>query len=273
MSFFKQTINTDLVIQAIEDGEELDSDQRQSAKELVWVLAETYLERDNNESKVLFTEEYFQSEKVAGTIDLIQEVRYPIYIPKSYNGKKLVVDWKTSNSSTFDKSFRERYVDSWQWKIYSYYSNADLFEYRIISKSTGDTLEILLKNSDEIRKSVENYLLGVNLLLSSLMEREDLYVWPRHMPSGCNTYGKPCPFLERVCQYDHYIPSKSISLPLHYTTVETFLTCPERFRLTEVTKNDYGIDTKSSSETAIGSAVHRGMEEIYTQLKEKQKCQ
>ena len=267
MSLFEKEFKLDKVIRAIDDGENLDADQRQSSKELVWVLAETYLQRDYDESKVLHIEESFSNPLVAGTIDLIQRIAKPIYLPKNKAGKKIIVDWKTTNSSTFDKAFRERYVNSWQWKIYCLYGQAELFEYRCISKTTGDTIELALEFSDDVRASVENQLKGMNLLVDSLININD--VWPRHMPSGCNVYGKPCPFLE-ICTNNHYIPVKSIPLPLHYSTMETFLTCPERFRLAEGIKSDYGVEAKDTYETAIGSAVHRGMQEIYSQLMEKQ---
>lgn len=267
MSFFTKNINLRPVVEAIDDDKNLDSESRLSAKEYVWILAESYLERDFSECRVLFTEEKFNTPQIAGTIDLILEVTNPIYLPKTSKGKKLIVDWKTSNSNTFDKAFKDRYINSWQWKIYSQYGHANLFEYRIIGKGTGETIEILLENSKSINDSVENYLEKVNLMKECLSECNDF--WPQHMPQACNTYGKSCPY-KHDCENNIYIPGVDIREPLHYSNIETFLLCPERFRRGEISRQNEGLDSHSTTETLIGSAVHRGMEEIYRQLKELQ---
>lgn len=270
MSFFRKNIDKSRVIAAIEEDSTLTSDERFLSKSLVWVLAETYAERDFKECEILYIEESFKTELVAGTIDLVMRVKNPIYLPKNSAGKILIVDWKTTNSSTFDKDFKNRYTDSWQWKIYSKYAKSDLFEYRCIGKSSGDTIEILLEpDKDKNDINVFTYLSQLQDMKLALEEYSES-PWPKHMPAACNTYGKKCPFLE-ICQDNIYVEGVDIKEPLHYTSIETFLTCPERYRLGEIIREKYGLSVGETSDTAIGSAVHRGMAEIYNQIMDMQK--
>lgn len=271
MSFFRKNIDRKKVVSAIEEDELLTSDERFQAKGLVHVLGEVYAERDYKECKIQYIEEEFRSNLVAGTIDLKLLVVNPIYLPKESKGKTLLVDWKTTNSNTFDTDFKSRYRNSWQWKIYSEYGKADYFEYRCIGKSSGDTVEIFQHVPETNSVDVHTYLSQLNDLKIQ-MEFYDESPWPRHMPGGCNVYGKKCPYLE-ICENNVYVKHSKIDEPLHYTSIETFLTCPERYRLTEICREKYGLSVAETSDTIIGSAVHRGMEEIYRQLKDMQENQ
>jgi hypothetical protein len=247
------------------DKDNLSVDQKLDAKAMVWILGETYLNKDSRESKVISVEKAFSNDLIAGTVDLALEVTNPITYPKFMVGKKILVDWKTTSAVNFGTDVRKRYINSWQWKIYCNYYNynnpIDYFEYRLISKITGDTHEILLKNNSEISKQVTNYIKHVNKMRDSLISVDT--EWPRHMPYACEAYARSCPY-KNDCDNNNVI--KGIpSEPFHYTTIENFLLCPERYRLREITAPIVPVEPGESS-TMLGSAVHRGMEEMYKQL-------
>lgn len=268
MSFFTDNINQSQVIAAIESCGLSVSDNT-DVKSLVWMLGNTYAERDYNECEILDVEHKFENSLCAGMIDVRLRVKKPKYLPKESFGKILQVDWKTTNTSTFDSEWKKRYVKSWQWKIYSEYGPGDYFEYRAISKGSGDTKEILLEASKDCFPVLE-HLIGVQEMRNALT-LSDYTNWPKHQPFACKAYGRDCPYLE-ICENNNNFEFKTPKefKVLHYTSSETFLLCPERYRLTEILTGDIGLDSESTSETAIGSAVHKGMEEIYKQLKEKQ---
>lgn len=268
MSVFEQ-IDKDQLIKAIEKDSILDAETLADAKSCVYILAKKYGDRDFEELEITAVEKPFTVDNlIAGTCDLIGTIRKPKFLPADSIGKKIVFDWKTTAKQDFDTKWKNNYINSWQWKIYSWATADDYFEYRGISRTSGETKEILLK-VDVVKNhlSVSKYLQNVEHMRRVLQGMDP---YPRHMPYACNAYNRECPFLED-CLSDKLVRILDYKEPLHYTSIETFLLCPERYRREALLEQEFGRDKVGSESTRFGTAVHNGMQNFYTQLMELQK--
>lgn len=255
------------IVEEIEKDDNLDSSTFTDIKSCVWILGFKYVERDYEELEIIAVEREFNDPLCAGTIDLIGRIVKPIFLPSTSLGKTIIFDWKTTGKQDLDTIWKNYYIPSWQWKIYSAFNNAQLFEYRGISKSSGETKEILLDVPKNNAYNVNQYLTQLEGMKVGLYNE---YPWPQHMPYACTAYGKECQFY-KDCLDQNYEDGQPDNLPFHYTSSETFLLCPEKFRREQLLEQKNGRDKIGSEETRFGSAVHRGMAEIYKQLMERQK--
>lgn len=262
ISFFDK-LDQEKIIKAIESDLKLNPSDLSDIKACVWILGKTYGEKDFEELEILDVERKFEDPLCAGTADILARIKNPKRLPKESKDSLIIIDWKTSGKQDLDTKWKYYYVYSWQWKIYSCFLKADYFEYRGISKSSGDTKEILIKVPEENRKLVEYYLQDINLMREQLTDNGP---WPRHMPSACNQFGRECQYWNRCSKNDIYYGLPEIE-PFHYTNSETFMLCPERYRMDTLLSQEVGEYFNGSEDTRFGSAVHRGMQEIYSQIK------
>lgn len=181
--------------------------------------------------------------------------------------KDIIVDWKTSHRD-LDLRWENRYKDSWQWKTFLRVTNADTFIYRGINTQLK-TRTVVLNRYPSMNDAVDLYYKLTSKARSQLV---DFVPWPRNMPGACFAFGRDCPY-KKDCQRDTYpltlITPKSIS----YSTADLFWLCPERSRRSELEKAEKGegkeelkLETKDVYQREIGSAVHRGLGEIYKQV-------
>ena len=141
--------------------ETIDKDELEEIVHAVGIIEKTYLEKDMENIDIKFVEKPVKyTNSFEGTADLIGEVkRKADYYPQEYWGKKIILDWKTKDSAFSDLTkWRNQYKDSWQWRLYSFAENAQIFEYRGISRATGETKNITLKVDENNSKHALNYL-------------------------------------------------------------------------------------------------------------------
>jgi hypothetical protein len=93
-----------------------------------------------------------------------------------------------------------------------------------------------------------------------------LEVWPRRKPDACNAFGRPCPYYQDCDEYSMQRKAPG-DRQLSYSSVNTLLLCPERQRRDSL--SDIREETDS---TVVGTAFHRGMEEMYRMGREIVKC-
>lgn len=190
---------------------------------------------------------------VKGFIDL--EAKYE---HGEFAGQRLVADWKTSEGE-LDKTWQDRLILSYQWKLYALESGADCISYRGVNRK-GKTRELFIRVYPQALEQVKRQFESVGSMLSNLAA-SNAQVWPQKMPSACGAFGSTCPFLED-CKHDT-MPRYSLApsdLTLSYSGQDRFLLCPEKYRRMNRSEEDGGNDA-----TRVGQAFHRGIEEIYRQ--------
>ena len=233
----------------------------EDARKCIWLAAEKWLERDLNKLVVTGIEQEFEflvtslkfNQRVHGFFDVVGACADPEFKEKS--SVNIVIDWKTSRN-TLDATWRQRLIDSFQWRIYGHAAHAELVSYRGINRK-GETKELLLRIPHTNSQEVEEQVLGLGSMRAALVNLE-LPVWPRNSPNACFAYNSQCPYYEdcegysmpRVC-VDHSMIS--------YSQMNNLMLCPERTRRGII---DEGQGTE---ETNFGQAVHRGLAELWRQ--------
>lgn len=275
----KAEINWEKVDSTIIDTKEefITQERFKSAKKLVIDAAEYFLPLDLKYFKIREIEKpyLYRHENAVlpdkGVIDLVLEIRNEAEKPyNGHTGKIMICDWK-STSTALDTAWRDRHSGSWQWRRYAAVENASLFEYRGVStktyynnnefKSTCGLL-ILEVPSDNESDCITEFLALEQMKLSL----EENLVYPRNMPNACYKYGEDCAFLDDCT--DKTMPLSKIELThASYSSDEVFKLCPEKFRRQKLI--DEKVDNYESA-SYLGSMFHRGIAEIYTQMKEKQ---
>lgn len=263
------TLVADAIKSVREGGSPLSNDEFEMAKGMVWTLAENFAARDVNNFDIEATELRFelvgikdQIAPLVGYIDVCGTIKDDCTLKpfNDFRGKRIVIDWKTRRGE-LDTRWKERLVDSWQWRIYTYFYGADLMLYRGVNDEE-ESREIIIKVPDTNKVEVEEYLQGAFLMRRALTDA-NLEVWPRKMSSQtCEAYGRTCPFYDECRENTmprQALPDRSMS----YTQLENFFLCPERSRRLLLLE-----DEGDSESTRLGQAVHRGIEEVYKQIKE-----
>lgn len=245
----------------------------QDAKTCVWEAGKKWLGRDI--ATLIWDRGSIEHEidfaGVRGVIDVSGKVRKGIdKAPfERFGGQAFSIDWKTSKN-TLDTDWKNRLVDSWQWKLYSAALDAKFFMYRGISRPNFgkcDLREILIAVPDNIAYEVESQVCGVQVLRNSLLlsSIHQAGQWPMAMPRSCKMYGGVC---------ENYDDCVNMTMPkgdlvniellrdhkMSYTSMERFLQCPEKYRR-QVLRGE-AIQTDA---TIFGQAVHRGLAELWAQ--------
>jgi hypothetical protein len=275
----KTAINWDAVNEKIlaDQEESITHDRFKLASKMIYDAAEFFLPLDLKWFEIVgveqeYTQEYskdFPPDR--GIIDLIFKIKPDAGKPyANYAGETLVCDWK-STGGELNTDWRNRYIPSWQWKRYVVPTGAKVFEYRGVSskfyyngkenKATCGPiiLEVPANNYDNVL---------ADFIATSTARRalEKLPIYPRNAPSACYKYGETCPEKEDCDSFS--MPYGSIiNTHTSYSSDETFKLCPEKYRRQKL-RNEKIEDFESSS--FLGTMIHRGLAEIYTQMKDKQ---
>ncbi|CAB4142439.1 hypothetical protein UFOVP434_10 [uncultured Caudovirales phage] len=274
----KSTINWDSVHEdIISSFETVTSDRLKTAKKQILDAAEYFVPLDLKWFEIVAVEKEYEHvyspdfEPDKGIIDLILKVKPDAGKPyKDYIGETLIVDWK-STGGELNTDWRNRYIPSWQWKRYAVPTKAKLFEYRGISqkqfwsaegfKSTCGPiiLEVPANNYENVRE---------DFIATAIQRRalSQLTIWPRNAPSACYKYGETCKEKD-FC--DKFTMTRGTPQIKHtsYSSDELFKQCPEKYRAQKL-RNEKIEDYESAS--FMGTMIHRGMANIYNQLKDKQ---
>lgn len=270
--YFEQ-LDQEKIAQAIihdEDGKEVKLTEWdfEDAKRLIWNAAEKWLVRDLRELIVApdgfekrMSLEWGGSKPMKGYIDMEGQLRGTIKPFIDYAGRPFVLDWKTSKN-TLDTEWRERLIDSWQWRIYHAATDCGVIIYRGLSRN-GDTKELLIAPPETTKREVQEYVSGALAMRNALVTL-GAEVYPRHKPYACHAYGRECPFYTDCDNYDS-IPRQALEdKEMSYSRLEHLLLCPEKHRRLII---EAGAD--DSEETTFGQAIHRGLAETWRQAFEK----
>ncbi|MEN6587807.1 MAG: hypothetical protein ABFE02_17335 [Sulfuricella sp.] len=238
----------------------------EEVKRMVWAAAEKWFDRDMREFELTGIEKRVDRPDGKGFLDVVGRMRGRMKPFDAFAGQTFIIDWKTSKNA-LDAAWKDRLLDSWQWRMYAEWEQARVFIYRGVSRGTDiETREVILAVGDTNGQEVYEYLAGTEAARRALIEAR-LPVWPRHMPSACLQYGldHECEFFAECLQYS--MPQKTITPGvLSYTAAERFWRCPELYRRGVLSPEKMG-----SSSSEIGEAFHRGMAELYRQGIERQK--
>jgi hypothetical protein len=194
-----------------------------------------------------------------GTIDFLATVKEgangkPF---EDFRGQRIGIDWKTTKGQ-LSTEWKNRYLDSWQWRIYCQASCAGIFSYRGLSR-IGEVKEIFCKPAEDNKTTVDYQVLGLALQMQSLVNAR-LPIWPRNSPKACFAFGQECEFYTDCI--DDSMPRTAIDKmpPMRYSTMEGFMSCNEKARRHLLNGGWAG-----SAETLFGKAVHRGLAELWRQ--------
>lgn len=236
-------------------------------KKMVWAAAEKWLVGDILDLQVAGIEQEYIAGVAAipgqlfkGIIDLRGTLNGRLNSTKHYAGRRVVIDWK-STGSALDKVWDERLLDSWQWKKYLYFDNADVMIYRGIHRD-GSTRELIIERPPGLEASVIDHLRGITVARNALITA-GLDVWPRNMPQSCGSFGRDCPYREDCRDFTMPRGLVSIEKSISYSGMSKFLLCPERYRRSVLEDGQEGTE-----ESNIGVAFHRGAAELYTQVRD-----
>lgn len=172
-----------------------------------------------------------------------------------------VIDWKTTSNISSDQQDRVRH--SWQGRLYAATYQAQRVVFRSIQRDCRATeLHYDWPSRSYCDIDVCEHF-GKALDLRETFRHSDK--WLQHAPSACGAFGRDCTYRE-VCLVHNQAPRKLIELrPLSYSGTETFLLCPERYRLNTVLDGDKGSDS-----TDLGTAFHAGVACAWEQIKKLQ---
>jgi len=222
-----------------------------------------WLPRDLVELKIEEVEGLYQDEiGIKGYIDVLGTMNGTIKPFDAYKNKRIIIDWKTRDGE-LDQRWRDRLIDSWQWKIYASLTGASVISYRGVSSRCYDdgcaTKEILLGVHDTCVKETFDYIRGVQLQRQALVN-VGMDIWPRNMPDACFKYSYECPFKYDCDHYTmpRYVPKSDREMS--YTSLGQFQRCPEFARRMENAPEADDTDTSNK-----GDAFHKCIAEVYRQ--------
>lgn len=180
-----------------------------------------------------------------------------------------VVDWKTT--SDVGPQWRERLQHSWQAKLYCWAHSAQRFVFRGVERN-GRTAEVVIEWPiyNEFGRlafcdaDAENH---VRQAFATRAAQSRSNHWTMHTPWACRAYGRQCEHYGH-CTNNTAPRGPGPTGPLSYSSIETLLLCPERYRLDALLVQESSEDDR----TALGSAFHQGMAELYGQLKRLNQC-
>ena len=254
------------------EGRELSFTEMKDARECVWIAAERWVERDAEILSLASVETDHACRVDGHAVDFhgILDVT-GIFNSRTdkvfgeFKGRVCIVDWKTKEAG-LDSRWREDMKNSWQWRLYAHLTGAAVVWYRGISRTQKDTAEVIIAVPPSNDEECRDFLEAVYAERQALVDGKFL-VWPRRMPYSCNAFGRPCPFKDD-CTSGYTMPQVAVpARQLSYSSISDFMLCPERHRRKAILGSEGREDTDA---TIFGSAVHRGLAEIYRQILDKQ---
>lgn len=240
----------------------------------LWAAMEKWLARDIYEFSNIKTEGEFSftlggPSGIRGYIDLSGELRGTCAPFSNFCNETFVLDWKTKET-TLTQDWRQKQIDSWQWPLYAAHTGASIAIYRGVSWAGNGSLdtdflkEIIIQVPATNEEEVKEHYGAIT------SEREHLIsigatVWPRNKPFACNAFGRECPYYGDCYEYSMVrgVPNSKV---LSYSSASDFMLCQERSR--RHTLDEENRIEERSWATEMGSAFHRGVEELYRQVVE-----
>ncbi len=259
-------------IEATRGFDTLPEYERIEVKELLWLAAEAWLARDLQEFEEIKVETPMREGK--SVIDLLGKLRGTMKPYSDFAGEWVVVDWKTTMSAVDTDDWRNRCLDSWQWKIYLSLDPAfKIFNYRGISRSRGimrgrgeeavpasRVREVHIQGNSGLPVEVEAQKSGCIAMYKSLIA-SNLPVWPRNTKS-CYAFGQRCPY-KRDCD-GNTMPLGIVDVDnfedMSHSRMDALLLCPERLRRAKHQSVSIGDD---SDATIVGTAFHAGAAKLW----------
>ena len=247
------------------------------ARALVLRACETWLPRDVVEFEVDGIEgrikEEYRSWEIKGYMDMNGTFRGAIPVLQPYAGKRFTVDWKTTKNR-FTTEWKTRLLDSWQWKLYTTFSPAEVFIFRGINRY-GECKEVMMEVPQWQVNGVRVAEYETKLQLDNLITQFEGLMgktgpWLRNMPSSCYAFKKQCPYYENSCEAAVF-PEWGITADkkprISYSLMNNYLLCPERLRR-ELHSREVFPDavTDESEYSLFGNCIHRGLADIYGQV-------
>jgi len=243
------------------------------ARDCVYQACAAWLERDLATFVVTGVEEAYVDGKFKCVFDMRGQLKLDQTHKsfKPYGGEGFILDWKTT-AGALDARWAERLIASWQWRLYTMLPPAPaLFMYRGIRRPSNLEeqskiwlreliLEVPAGNPDESGE-----------FLRLMRNKRDFWVdsgelvWPRNMPTGCFAYGQVCAFYEDCNHYT--MPRQQLveTGPLSYSSITLLQSCEEKFRRLRLLRQEGEDGGDETDSTRFGSAVHRGLAEVYRQ--------
>lgn len=251
------------------EGRALSPLEEKDARECVWVAAERWVPRDLESMRITGVEEEYECPVEGhqmpfhGFVDVCGILNGKKDPFTQFKGQTMVVDWKTKETA-LDARWKGDMKMSWQWRLYAYLTGAKVFCYRGVSrnvKGVEKTNELILAVPETNDEECRNYL-ECTFGARALYVEEGRTVWPQRMPYSCSAFGRKCSY-EEDC-WGNSMP-KVVPPPrqMSYSSIGDFWLCPERHRRKSLEEGREETDA-----TIFGLAVHRGLAEIYRQLKE-----
>lgn len=241
--------------------------------ELLYLGLKVWLPRDFQEFSSIDTEKSYQNGKII--VDLIGTNTGSCAPFSRFKGSKTLCDWKTTFQPVHGDKFKNKCVGSWQWKKYAAaIPDAKLFSYRGISRVTLDpigwdnkpaprTSEVIIEIPPDIDKAVE---IQDNSIKAQMNALQPFPIWPMN-PDSCWDFGVPCREYDACKNYN--IIDGTIDIPeyISYSSMSTFLRCPERFRMKELRKQQQlEDDTDPGDQTVVGVMFHWAISEYYKEI-------
>jgi hypothetical protein len=241
------------------------------AKKLVLKACATWLPRDVVEFEVTGIEETVETpwgdpcaSVYKGIFDLTGKFKGMFNATKKVKGEKFILDWKTAGRN-LDTTWKDRLVDSWQWRMYHMLKPSGVFIYRGINRA-GDTREVIMNLGDrreEIIRSTEKQLHHDIKILDNYFDKK-ADVWSKHMPWSCRGMYE-CPHVDD-CLDDVQPRGCPEKFPnISYSLINGLHNCPEKLRR-DLIRKERGLEEKPGPGLRFGAAVHRGLAEIYSQV-------
>ncbi len=248
-------IDWDKVFQVIADSPCADWD-----KEIVGGMvleAHKHWTVKDEETALVRLVEVFVEQPFVGRMDLVLE-----------GPQVKLVEWKTTKGK-LDERWEERVTRSWQMRLYASKLKKHLpiiGEVRGVrndEKPSCKTVSFLITRDDAYAALTQIRMCEA---IQDALKGEKR--WIRN-PIGCRAFGPmyPCEF-EEICWGNTPAPTEFIPekpLALSHSSMCELLRCPERRRLMLCLKRK-----DDDEKTAVGTAFHAAMAEIYKQIKEKQ---
>jgi len=245
-------------------------DEYANVKEMVWSAAERWFPQDVvefNTALVYKVEQehtyLYDGENIKAYLDVAAQLKGQLKTYEEFRGQTVVVDWKTKEGE-LDTRWKDKLVDSWQWRIYADMAGAQVFNYRGISRrcigGVCPTRDIPLAVPSTNREEVSEYVRGLLAQRNALISI-GAKVWPRNMPDACNMYGRECPFYGDCTDYTMPRWTPPMGKVMSFTQFHRFITCPERSRRLLLTPED-----DETLATNIGGGVHQGLAALWAQL-------
>jgi hypothetical protein len=261
------------IIESYNFNESVEKDLR----ELINFTVREYLNLDLKTFKITGVEKEYlipiSGIKYKGIVDLELEVIDPKNRYKFPVGAKVKIDWKTTGLALLQdyaaKKFKDLYRETFQWRLYSYIEpRCDYFMFRGVSKADGGFVQMIQQPYPLMGQDVEAFMVQARSSIDS--QKGKALPWLKNVKS-CNAYGTPCAYAANdTCLRgtpEEFLIDPELPEHLSFSSIDAFLTCPERYRRDRLVMDDL-VTNDASDASTYGKAFHECIAAIYKQFQE-----